>query len=528
MVRRILIALTSGALIAALSGCVVKETKPLVKINPVQAQKQIPADELLDVSVRVFDTGVPPEIAKDEDALAKKRIYPEIREGESRFIATELRSTLEQSGQWGAVRVVPATVEFVDVLVTGKIVESTGAHLAVDVSVKDSTGRQWITNRRYESDADLGSYKTDASLKARDPFQNVYSQIANDMVAFRDKLQAADRRDVRRVTELRFAQDLAPQAMDGYLAKDEKGFVKVARLPAQNDPISGRIDKIRERDAGVVDTVNGYYANFADQMEDSYGQWRRTSFDEIEKEQRLRNQARTRTFLGAAAVLASVFVPGQCRGNDYNCRRIENAARTAGVIGGTASVLSGLKKYSDARVQAQALKELSQSFQAEVAPQVVDVEGRTLRLTGSAEEQYREWRELLQQLYNEDTGGVTASGSALPPGVVPATAPATTGGATTAPAATGSATAPAKVTTPATGTAPATSPTTAPSSTTPAPKLAPVPNAKSTPQTSGTVTKPAAGAQVAPAPQTAPASKAAPESKTPATTMISYVVRPAA
>src|SRR6186713_2093016 len=156
MVRRILIALTSGVLLAALSGCVVRETKPITKINPVQAQKQIPADELLDVAIRTFDTGVPPDLAKDEDALSKKRIYPDIREGESRYIATILRSTLEQSGQWGAVRVVPANAEFVDVLVSGKIIDSTGAHLAVEVSVKDSTGRQWITNKRYESVADLG------------------------------------------------------------------------------------------------------------------------------------------------------------------------------------------------------------------------------------------------------------------------------------------------------------------------------------------------------------------------------------
>lgn len=510
MVRRILIALLGGVVMAATSGCVVRETKPLTKINAVQAQKQIPADELLDVAVRVFDTGIPPELAKDEEALAKKRIYPDIREGESRYIATTLRSTLEQSGQWGAVRVVPTSVEFVDVLVSGKIIDSHGAHLEVEVSVKDSTGRQWITNKHYESDADLGSYKTDASLKARDPFQNVYSQIANDMVAFREKLQSADRRDVRRVTELRFANDLAPAAMTGYLGKDEKGFVKVARLPAQNDPISSRIDKIRERDAGVVDTVNGYYANFSDQMEESYGNWRRTSYDEIEKEQRLRNQARTRTFLGAAAVLASVFVPGQCRSTDYNCRRIENAARTAGVIGGTASVLSGLKKYSDAKIQAQALKELSQSFQAEVAPQVVDVEGRTLRLTGTAEEQYREWREMLQQLYNEDTGGASASGTALPAGVVPATAPAPAASGTAA----GSAATPA--------TAPA-------STTTPASKAAPNSGATA-PQTSGTATAPATKAPTTPG-TTAPipASKAAPASKTPKTsTNFNNVVRPAA
>jgi hypothetical protein len=63
-----------------------------------------------------------------------------------------------------------------------------------------------------------------------------------------------------------------------------------------------------------------------------------------------------------------------------------------------------LKKYSDAKTHAQALKELSESFQNEVAPQVVDVEGRTLKLTGTAEEQYREWRNLLHQMYLEENG----------------------------------------------------------------------------------------------------------------------------
>jgi hypothetical protein len=412
-----LIAGLNGALVLALlGGCMVNETKPLPKVNAIQAEAEIPEGERLDVGVRAFDPGIPPEIANDEDKLAKKRIFPEIRAAESRFMATMVRSTLESSGQWGAVRVVPEGADFVDVLVTGKIVQSTGANLAIDVSVSDSTGRVWIENKRYQSPADIGSYKTDASLKARDPFQNVYSMIANDMVAVRDELLSEQRRDIRRVTELRFASDLAPDAMQGYLAKDG-GVLKVARLHAENDPFSDRIERIRERDSGVIDTVDGYYANFAEQIRDSYGGWRRTSQEEIEKEDRLRNQARTRTILGAAAVLAAVFVPGQCQSYDYNCRRLENATRTAGTLGGTAAVLSGLKKFSDARVAAQAVKELAQSFQAEVAPQVVDVEGRTLRLTGTAEEQYREWRKLLRQLYLEETGVATPAATA--PATVP-------------------------------------------------------------------------------------------------------------
>jgi hypothetical protein len=407
MLRQAVIALFGVAVIGTLSGCMVNETKPLPKINAVQAQKQIPQDELLDVGIHEFDVNITPEQAKDTDKLAKQHIYPDIRKAESRYIPSVLRSTLESSGQWGAVRVIPANLEFIDVSVTGRIIESTGAKLAVEVSVTDSTGHAWITKKRYESPADTGSYKTDASLKARDPFQNVYSQIANDMVAARELLTADNRREVRRVTELRFAKDLAPQAMDGYLVKDQKGALTAVRLPATDDPFASRIEKIRERDAGVVDTVNGYYANFSDSMKDSYGNWRRSSFDELEKESRARNQARTRTFLGAAAVLASVFVPGQCNTYDYNCRRIENAARTAGAIGGTAAVLSGLKKYSDAKVHAQALKEIAESFQNEVQPQVIDVEGRTLRLTGTADEQYKEWRELLHQLWVEENGGVT-------------------------------------------------------------------------------------------------------------------------
>jgi hypothetical protein len=392
----------------------VNETKPLAKVNAVQASTQIPEDELLDVGVRNFDANIPADIANDPEALAKKRVYPDIRKAEARYIPSMVRSTLESSGQWGAVRVVPSNVEFIDVVVSGKIIESTGAKLVIDVSVSDSTGRVWIANKRYESAADTGSYKTDASLKARDPFQNVYSQIANDMVTARDAFGAEARRDIRRVTELRFATDLAPQAMLGYLARDENGMIKVARLPANDDPYTQRITRIRERDGGVVDTVDGYFANFSEQMRDSYGSWRRSSFEEIEKETRARNQARTRTFLGAAAVLASVFVPGQCQTYDYNCRRIESAARTAGAIGGTAAVLSGLKKYSDAKIHAQQLKELSLTFQGEVAPQVVDIEGRTLRLTGTAEEQYREWRALLRQLYLEETGGVSTSTPAVP------------------------------------------------------------------------------------------------------------------
>jgi hypothetical protein len=403
----------------ALAGCVTSETKPIPKIPAKQATVHIPETELLDVGIRVFDPGIPENIKDDEDALAKKRIYPDLRKAEARYVPTLLRETLEGTAQWGAVRVIPEMAEFVDVIVTGQLIDSNGGFLSVDVTVTDAAGRVWIKDKRYQSLADLGAYKTTASMKARDPFQNVYSQIANDMVVAREQLTALDRENIRKVASLRFAEDLAPDAMAGMTAKDKNGVMQVVRMPAEGDPTLGRIEKIRDRDTAVVDTVNDYYASFHDSMEDSYGSWRQTSFTELEKEMRARSAARTRTVLGAAALIASIFAPNSC--SSYDSCRIADAARNAGTMGGIAAILSGMKKYADARVHADALKELTLSFQSEVEPQVVEVEGHTLRLTGTAEDQYREWRKLLKQLYEEETGVAAA-----PPPAPPAPATTTT------------------------------------------------------------------------------------------------------
>jgi hypothetical protein len=410
------------AALLALAGCVTSDIRPQPKINPVQAQQEIPAAELLDIGIHVFDPGIPAS-PTDEEALAKKRIFPGLRKAEARWMPVKLRATLEASSQWGAVRVVPDGSQYHDVMVTGRIVESTGMKVELEVSARDSQGRVWLDKFRSGAVADLGAYKTDAALKVRDPFENVYATIANALLAARDKLSAAERRDIRRVTDMRFALDIAPSAAQGYLAKDAAGLTRLTRLPADGDPVMQRVASIRERDNAVVDTLDSYSANYYEKLSESYGQFRRTSFDEIDKEERAKASARTRMALGAATVLASVLAPEACSSTNYNCQDLESVARTAGAAGGVAAIVSGYKKYADAKVHAQALSELANSFEAEATPQVVEVEGRTLKLTGTAEEQYREWRRLLAELYRAETGGVSTGGASnlpTPPPTTPA------------------------------------------------------------------------------------------------------------
>ena len=390
-----------GALALVAAGCV-KETRPLPVLQATQATTEIPSDELLDVGVHILDAGVPKEVEDDPDLADKKRIYPEIRRAEARYIAMQLRDTLEDTGHWGTARVVPASVDSFDVTVDGEILESNGALLKLMVTVRDATGKVWFAKREYEGRADTRAYK-DGYNADRDPFENVYVAIANDLLAARSTRAGAELENIRRVSELRFAADFAPVAFSQYLQKNPKtGEYKVLRLPAEDDVLVQRIKQIRERDYDMIDTVSENYAAFSERLEEPYTSWRRYTYDEIVAEEKLKAQARNRMILGAAAVAAAVLIPDSC--SSSNCDRVTDAARYGGVAGGVAAVVSGYKKREEAKIHTESLKEISGSFQTETAPLVVDVEGRTLRLTGTAEEQYAEWRRLLHELYREETG----------------------------------------------------------------------------------------------------------------------------
>jgi hypothetical protein len=385
-----LIVLSVAALGAA--GCVTHETRPQQRVKAIQAATEIPQAQLLDVGVRLFAENLP----KDEKQMEEDHIFPEVRKAEARFLPMQIRNTLEGTGQWGQVRVMPQDAEALDVYVSGKIIESTGQVLRAEISVIDATGRQWF-KREYNQLADTRSYK-DQTGKPRDPFQNMYNTLANDMLVYRQQMTAADLENVRRVSELRFASDLAPYAFSNYMTQDKKGMKQVVRLPSEDDPMLQRMDRIRERDYALLDTINEHYSLFAENMSEPYTNWRRYSYSELEAKDEAKRASITRKLLGAAAIVGGLVVGAEA--NTY----AGQAAATGAIFGGAYAVKSGFDKGAEVKLHSDSLKQLGESFQAEVQPMVVEVEGRTLQLKGTAEEQYTEWRRLLKELYENETG----------------------------------------------------------------------------------------------------------------------------
>jgi len=360
------------------------------------SQSEIPESQLLNVSIRVFEPGSLPEDEKDANGLSM-----DIRNAEARYMPEQLRATMEKTGYWGAVRVVPDGVTGSELLVSGTILQSTGLMLDLEITAMDASGHKWFT-KEYRDGVEAEFYQ--ASQNTGDAFQPLYNTIANDLASYFKTLTNEDITNIRRIAELRFAKDIAPDAFAGYLDVDETGEFTVVRLPSYGDPMYGRVQAIQERDLLMIDTLNGHFDNFYREMQEPYTEWRKARSDEAEKQKELEKAALNRTLLGVASIVGAIFVgvAGSNSNGGYN--QGLGTLTDVMVMGGAAAIKSGMDKRSEASIHRESIEELGTSFSSEARPLVVEVDGKTVELTGSAEAQYEQWRVLMGQIYASETG----------------------------------------------------------------------------------------------------------------------------
>lgn len=378
------------ALLVLLTGCATgpdRADAPPTPVAPLElATRQLPADEVLDIQVVRFEVDVP----SSPEQVEVEQVFTEVRSAEARYVPYTLRQTLQRSGYWGDVRVVPTPMAGAELQVTGRILDSHGEVLELEVRAKDATGRVWL-DREYSEDINGARYRN-ANGAGADPFQSLYNRIANDLVEARAELAAADRREIAEVAQLRFAAQLAPQVYKPRLVEGDDGLLEARPAP---DPLAGAIDEARQRDARMVDILDQHYSDFYRKMEIPYGDWREASYREMQNLKELRRQANTRKALGALAIIGGLF------GAIESDSSLGQLASQASIIGGVYAVSSGIDKSRQTSIHVESLRELGRSLERDLAPQVVDVKDKTVRLTGSAEVQYRQWRQILAEMVAE-------------------------------------------------------------------------------------------------------------------------------
>jgi len=163
-----------------ISACSTQTVKSTTITEALIEQSNIPEDELLDIGVAVFNPGFD-EIDEDQQELT----FGDVRMAETYYAANLLSETLQSTGNWGVVRVIPDDLSSSDLAVRGTILQSDGETMIVHITVHDSSGRRWI-DKDYEEVVSRYSY--DNRLQgSRDSFQGLYNRIANDILRYRQQ-----------------------------------------------------------------------------------------------------------------------------------------------------------------------------------------------------------------------------------------------------------------------------------------------------------------------------------------------------
>jgi hypothetical protein len=257
----------------------------------------------------------------------------------------------------------------------------------------DAGGRKWLT-KKYHQAAKEDQY-TGTALGDREVYQFLYNKAANDLAAFRRNLTPEQIEEIRTVSRMEFAADLAPDAYGDYLATDRAGNQEVVRLPADDDPFLERIEMVRQRDGMFVDTLNQYYEGFYVNIWDAYESFRQYNRAELIALRKLEEEAFIRTVGGILMIAAGIALAQQ---PDFS------AATGVLVVAGGQVMMGGINLSEQKNIHAEAIQELSDSFGNDLVSTVVELEGKQYELTGTVEQQYDQWRGLLQQIYLEETG----------------------------------------------------------------------------------------------------------------------------
>jgi hypothetical protein len=306
----------------------------------------------LNVSITAFDPGVPEDNSSHRDL----QVFPKIREIESMFLPFVLRQTLVDSGDWGAVRVVPVADTASELLITGKIVHSDGEMLAVQLSAVDARGHEW-TNQTYTTQSD---------------FNDLYSGFLDDLQTARDGFDDKTLRNIVGTSLMRYSAELAPDAFDGYIEMQSDGTIKLLRLPAEGDPMLARIRRIRSVEYVMTDAIDQKFRELHEEVDSVYDIWRkyRRRYTNFKAEEALRNQF----------------------------------SQTKADSGTYEAIKHSYDNYRMDRLAAQEQDKLAVGFNNEMEPIIEKMEERIAEMNGWVEDGYVEWARILDELFEIESG----------------------------------------------------------------------------------------------------------------------------
>ena len=371
---------------------------PQYQSNSSNSAKSVPENiEPFDVAISLFDPGI-----SNQDSYGEDGVWPELRRSEAMYMAVQLRDVLAKTQRYGAVRVTPDNYSSADLYITAKIIKSNGEDVALQVKVSDSTGKTWVSKKyshRVKPIAFNNPRNKDSNGKLKiDPYKDIYLKISSDIIKYMKRNIKPEKADtINTVTEIRYAQNYSPAAFSDILSK-RNNLYKLNGKPDKDDPMMKRVQSIKYRDHMFIDNMQTHYDGFSSNMTSSYKVWQEQSFAESKAAREAASAAFWQGVAGAVIVAATVAAAGDC--DSAACAR--NTGAVGGAVAG-AFFNESFQNSKEAKVHRDALNEIASSLDSTLSPSVIEMEDRTVTLTGTITEQSNQWRAVLLEIFQAET-----------------------------------------------------------------------------------------------------------------------------
>ena len=196
-----------------------------------------------------------------------------------------------------------------------------------------------------------------------------------------------------------FAQFFSPEEYGPSLSVKES-VIGIKQLPDMDGKEWSRIESVKSRDDAFTERVNARYDSFVAEIGDSYELWQKDSFV-VAREMRLKRRSRNLKAIGGGLLVAA-SAAAALDGTALEGDRSAMNAVTLGALGGGALIVSSFVDNAHRRDAVDHLNELSKSMHDSYRQTRISLDGEVRTLTGTAQEQFIQWRELLNEIYHDE------------------------------------------------------------------------------------------------------------------------------
>jgi len=81
-------------------------------------------------------------------------------------------------------------------------------------------------------------------------------------------------------------------------------------------------------------------------------------------------------------------------------------AGLGGMMLGAGVLESAFASSDEAKIHKESILEVSKSFDSDIAPSVIEMEEKTIRLDGTLTQQFIQWQEVLKEMYDQQNSSL--------------------------------------------------------------------------------------------------------------------------